>query len=107
MFKTHFLADDEKKKMLFKKYSNILTKIKSLSKKNYFTTKIKEEQYDPRKVRVKLGQFSRKHQIAVKKKARSVKINSNKTSDHQVIANYFHEFILLHWLKPCPKLSQH
>ena len=50
MFKSHFFANDENKKSLFKKYANKLTKIKTLSKRNYYTFKIKEDQDNPRKV---------------------------------------------------------
>ena len=105
MFKTHFLADDEKKKMLFKKYFNKLTKMKSLSKKNYFTTKIKEEQYDPRKVWNTIRSVLPQTSNSCQKNPRLVKIDGNETSDPQVIASHFNEFFLLHWLKPCPKLS--
>jgi len=37
-------------KNFFKRYSNILTKVKSLSKKLHFSAKIKKEQNNPRKI---------------------------------------------------------
>ena len=50
MFKSHFLNGDTDKQSFFKKYANKLTKIKALSKKLYFASKIKENQNHPRKM---------------------------------------------------------
>ena len=50
MFVSHYLNGDSNHKSFFKKYLNKLTKIKALSKKLYFTTKLKENQNDPHKM---------------------------------------------------------
>ena len=49
MFKFHFLSGEERKKLFYKVYSNKLTKLKTLSKKLYYTSKFDECQKDARK----------------------------------------------------------
>ena len=49
MFKSHFLSGEEKKSF-YKVYSNKLTKLTTLSKKLYYTSKFDECQKDARKV---------------------------------------------------------
>ena len=50
MFKSHFLSGEENKKSFYKVYSNKLTKLKTLSKKLYYTSKLDECQKNARKV---------------------------------------------------------
>ena len=49
MFKSHFLSGEEKK-AFYKVYSNKLTKLKTLSKNLYYTSKFNECQKDAGKV---------------------------------------------------------
>ena len=49
MFKSHFFSGEEKKSF-YKVYSNKLTKLKTLSKKLYYTSKLDECQKDARKL---------------------------------------------------------
>ena len=50
MFKAHFLSDDDDKIIFYKKYVNKLTKLKALSKKDYFSSAINDTQKKPRKL---------------------------------------------------------
>ena len=49
MFKTHFLFGNASQKLFFKRYSNKLTKIKALSKRSYFKSKLQNHQGDAKK----------------------------------------------------------
>ena len=90
MFKSHFLSDNLEKKLYFKKYMNKLTKIKALSKKSYFTTELKINQKDPRKIwdilRSALPASSKRAPVT------SLKINGRIVSNQQVITEQFNEF---------------
>ena len=46
MFKTHFLYGNASQKLFFKRYSNKLTKIKAMSKRSYFKSKLQNHQGD-------------------------------------------------------------
>ena len=48
MFKSHFIRGNLEEKAYFKKYSNNLTKVKALAKKNPFANKLKNHQGDPK-----------------------------------------------------------
>ena len=49
MFKTHFLYGNASQKLFFKRYSNKLTKIKAMSKRSYFKSKLQNHQGDTKK----------------------------------------------------------
>ena len=92
MFVSHFLSDNDNKKLLFKKYTNKSTKIKALSKTSYFTTELRENQKDTRKMweilRSVLSASSKRASVAL----HSIKINGRAVSDQQVISEQFNEF---------------
>ena len=49
MSKPYFIDGNETQKYLFKRYSNVLTKVKALSKKNYFKKEVDDHSSDPKK----------------------------------------------------------
>ena len=49
MFKTHFINGNPIEKHLFRRYSNILTKINALSKKQHFYTEFAKNKTNARK----------------------------------------------------------
>jgi len=49
MFKSCFINGDETQKLMFKQYSNKLTKVKSLSKKLYFKNELSDHSGNPKK----------------------------------------------------------
>ena len=46
MFKSHYLFQTERKKLYFKEYINVLTKIKIIYKKKHYESKLKESKSD-------------------------------------------------------------
>ena len=46
MFKSQYILGAEREKSYFKKYINVLTKIKTVSKKRYYETKLEESKSD-------------------------------------------------------------
>ena len=56
MFKTHFLHGNASQKLFFKRYSNKLTKIKAMSKRSYFKSKLQNHQGDAKK---DMGNFTK------------------------------------------------
>ena len=46
MFKSHYILGAEREKSYFKKYINVLTKIKTISKKRYYETKLEQSKSD-------------------------------------------------------------
>ena len=91
MFKSHFLSDNDDQKNFFKECTSKLTKIKALSKKSSFTTELKENQKDPRKMweimRTVLPASSKQASMAL----HSLKINGRAVSDQQLISEQFNE----------------
>ena len=53
MFKPCFINGNQTQKFLFKKFSNMLTKIKAIAKNNYFKKELKDLAGEPKK----LGKF--------------------------------------------------
>ena len=49
MHKTHYINGSTLGKYLYKKYSNLLTRVKKLAKKIYFHCKIEEYKHNPKK----------------------------------------------------------
>ena len=92
MFKYHFLANDENKKSLFKKYANKLTKIKTLSKRNYYISKIKEDQDNPRKVWNTIRSVLPQKSSHGHENSSAIKLDGHETTDPQIIADHFNKF---------------
>ena len=94
MFVSHYLNGDLNHKSFFKKYLNKLTKIKALSKKLYFTTKLKENQNDPHRmwnvIRSALPTCSNRATSTTP----TLNINGDITTDSQKIADHFNDFFL-------------
>ena len=84
MFKTHFLANDENKNSLFKKYANRLTKIKTSPKRNYYTSKIKEDQDNPRKVWNTIRSVLPQKSNHSHENSSAIKLDGHETTDPQL-----------------------
>ena len=50
MFKSHCILRAEREKSYFKKHINVLTKIKTISEKRYYETKLEESKSDLRQI---------------------------------------------------------
>ena len=92
MFGLHYLLGTEREKSYFKKYINVLTKIKTISTKKYYESKL-EKKGDLRQVWKIISSSlppNRKHATATS--PRSLKINNRFVFEQQNIANYLNEF---------------
>ena len=90
MFKSHFLSG-EKKKSFYKVYSNKLTKLKTLSKKLYYTSKFDECQKDARKVWNVIRSML-PNSKPINDTPDSLVTDRGTTSDYQNIADEFNKF---------------
>ena len=90
MFKTHFINGNTIEKYLFRRYSNILTKIKTLSKKQHFYTEFAKNKTNARKtweiIRSVLPNKSKREPPC------SLKVNGTTSEDPITIANEFNNF---------------
>ena len=90
MFRSHFINCNVNEKRFFRKYTNILTKLQTLSKKIYFRSEINKNKRNARKtwdiIRSALpNKLNRKPPS-------SLKINNVISREPSVIANEFNEF---------------
>ena len=90
MFKSHFLSGEEKKSF-YKVYSYRLTKLKTLSKKLYYTSKFDECQKDTRKVWNAI-RSTLPNSKPIKDTPDSLVTDRGTTSDYQNIADEFNTF---------------
>ena len=90
MFKSHFLSGEEKKSF-YKVYSNKLTKLKTLSKKLYYTSKFDECQKDARKV-WNVIRSTLPNSKPIKDTPDLLVTDLGTTSDYQNIADEFNKF---------------
>ena len=90
MFKTHFINGNPIEKHLFRRYSNILAKIKALSKKQHFYTEFAKNKTNARKtweiIRSVLPNKSKREPPC------SLKVNGTTSKDPITIANEFNNF---------------
>ena len=92
MFTAHFLSDDDDKIIFYKKYVNKLTKLKALSKKDYFSSAINDTQKDPRDIWKVIRSVLTAYQDHVSAILFSLKINGHTISNDQAISEHFNEF---------------
>ena len=90
MFRSHFINGNVNEKNFFRKYTNILTKLKASSKKIYFRSKINKNRSNARKtwdiIRSVLPNKLNREPPS------SLKINNVTSREPSVIANEFNEF---------------
>ena len=95
MFKSHYILGAEREKSYFKKYINVLTKIKTISKKRYYETKLEESKSDLRQIWNTIRSVlpsNRKNVTATSPCL--LKINDCSVSAPHDIANYLNDFFL-------------
>ena len=92
MFKTHFLSDDDDKIIFYKKYVNKLTKLKALSKKDYFASAINDTPKDPRKLWNVIRSALPASQDCASAIPLSLKITGHTITNDQAISEHFNEF---------------
>ena len=85
MFRTHFIKGNLAVKTLFRLYSNMLTRIKALSKKIYFCSKFARNKKNPRKT------WEIIRSAVPCKSNREPPVAFKKTQDANVIANQFND----------------
>ena len=90
MFKSYFLSGEEKKSF-YKVYSNKLTKLKTLSKTLYFTSKLDECQKDARKVWNVIRSML-PNSKPIKEIPDSLVTDRGTISDYQNVADKFNKF---------------
>ena len=93
MFKSQYILGAEREKSYFKKYINVLTKIKTISKKRYYETKLKESKSDLRQIWNTIRSVlptNRKNVTATSPCL--LKINDCSVSAPHDIANYLNDY---------------
>ena len=92
MFKTDFLSDDDDKIIFYKEYVNKLTKLKALSKTDYFSSAINDIQKDLRKLWNVIRSVLPASQDCASAIPLSLKINGHTSTNDQAISEHFNEF---------------
>ena len=92
MFKSHFINGDSAEKSFFKKYSNRLTKIKTLSKKLHFKSEFEKYHNDPRKTWETIRSMLHSKSSSSSSLPTSLKLNGSTIQDQTLISNYFNNF---------------
>ena len=96
MHKSHYILGDQVTKSEYKKYSNKLTKIKTMAKKKHFAEELEKNKNNPKKTWEILRSLLSRKQGKIF--PGSVDVNGNKITDKDAISNSFNHFFLK-WLK--------
>ena len=91
MYYSHFIKGNDSKKLIYKRYSNLVVKLKQISKKSYFQSKFNLLKNDLK------GAWKMVNEILITKKNNShtfsdITDNNNKLNDNNLIANCFGRF---------------
>ena len=93
LYKSHYLNDSGEERSYYKRYANLLTKIKSAAKKSYFGTQLKLHSNNPAKMWKTLRELlpsKKQHSDA----PTSIKINDAIFSDLEQTTHAFNEFFV-------------
>ena len=90
LYKSHYLKGSINEKKFYKRYSNLLTKLKTTSKKYYFENQLKSASSNPKETwRILRELLPHKQHTSV---APTLEVNSSIVSNKEKIAENFNEF---------------
>ena len=92
MYKNNFLNGNDAQKLLFKTYSNKLTKVKRLSKKMYFYKEFDDNQNNSRKMWKTINSLLHNKTADINSPPKNIKINDKICDNQLTMAEHFNNF---------------
>ena len=92
MYKNNFLNGNDAQKLLFKTYSNKLTKVKRLSKKMYFYKEFDDIQNNGRKMWKTINSLLHNKTADINSPPKNIKINDKICDNQLTMAEHFNNF---------------
>ena len=97
MYKNNFLNGNDAQKLLFKTYSNKLTKVKRLSKKMYFHKEFDKNKNNCHKMWKTINSLLYKKSADANSPPNNIKINGKIYDNRLAMAEHFNNFFLYNW----------